>query len=61
MPATDCGHRMTSKAKDMFPSLASGQPADALFARKSLVIMIRVRQRTVFCLGGAPGSFLIVL
>ena len=60
-PISDCGHRMTSKAKDMFPSLASEQPAEALLAWKALVIAIRVRQRTVLCLGGAPGSFLIVL
>lgn len=60
-PAIDCDHIITSKAKDMFPSLASVQPSDVLLARKSLVITIRVRQRTVLCLGGVPGSFLIVL
>ena len=60
-PAIDCDHIITSKAKDTFPSLASVQPSDVLLARKSLVITIRVRQRTVLCLGGVPGSFLIVL
>ena len=51
----------THKAKDMFPNLASVQPTDVLLARKFLVTTIKVRQRTVLCLGGVPGSFLIVL
>ena len=57
----DWATSLTHKAKDMFPSLASVQPTDVLLAWKFLVITTKVRQRTVLCLGGVPGSFLIVL